>query len=82
MSVVDDRAGDFAGFHGSEGVVDVLEVEGLTASERRLLAHGIVGLAEGTSRHWIHEGLPGAPAELAARVAELAWAGLRGINRD
>jgi len=66
----------------ADAIATLIEVEGLTASERRLLAHGIVGLAEGTSRHWIHEGLPGAPAELAARVAELAWAGLRGINRD
>ena len=66
----------------ADAIATLIEVEGLTAGERRLLAHGIVGLAEGTSRHWIHEGLPGAPGELAARVAELAWAGLRGINRD
>ena len=65
----------------ADSIATLIDVEGLTDSERRLLAHGIVGLAEGTSRHWIHEGLPGHAEELAARVAELAWAGLRGINR-
>ena len=48
--------------------------------QRRLLAHGIVGLAEGTSRHWVANGLTGSPAELADHVAALAWAGLRGIS--
>jgi AcrR family transcriptional regulator len=70
--------------HVEENIADfiaaLIDVEGLSSGERRLLAHGIVGLAEGTSRHWIHEGLPGRPEDLAARVAELAWAGLRGIN--
>lgn len=65
----------------ADTIATLIDVDGLTERERRLLAHGIVGLAEGTSRHWIHEGLPGHPEELAARVAELAWAGLRGINR-
>ena len=65
----------------ADAIATLIDVEGLTPGERRLLAHGIVGLAEGTSRPWIHEGLPGTPDELAALVAELAWAGLRGINR-
>jgi AcrR family transcriptional regulator len=65
----------------ADTIATLIDVEGLEPGERRLLAHGIVGLAEGTSRHWIHSGLPGKPEELAALVAELAWAGLRGINR-
>jgi AcrR family transcriptional regulator len=47
---------------------------------RRLLAHGVVGLAEATSRHWVGRGLDLEPDRMAARVAELAWAGLRGIH--
>jgi AcrR family transcriptional regulator len=64
----------------ADAVAALIEVEGLPADERRLLAHGIVGLAEGTSRHWLRDRTPADPDELAARVAELAWAGLRGVN--
>ena len=67
-----------------ESVADIIatliDVPGLPEDERMLLAHGIVGLAEGTSRHWLRSHGPGDPAELAARVSELAWAGLRGIE--
>ena len=61
-------------------IATLIAVEGLDAERRRLLAHGIVGLAEGTSRHWIIDGAPGDPDTLAAQVAELAWAGLRGVR--
>ena len=47
--------------------------------ERMLLAYGIVGLAEGTSRHWLRSHGPG-DRRARRSVAELAWAGLRGIN--
>jgi hypothetical protein len=45
-----------------------------------VLAHGIVGLAEGISRHCIEHDLEHDPDLLAAQVSELAWAGLRGIH--
>jgi AcrR family transcriptional regulator len=61
-------------------IATLIDVDGLDPNARRLLAHGIVGLAEGVGRHWLHEGLQGDPDELAARIAELAWAGLRGIT--
>jgi AcrR family transcriptional regulator len=60
----------------------LIEVEGLPDEDRRLLAYGIVGLAEGASRHWLLSDASGDPDALAARVAELAWAGLRGISRS
>jgi hypothetical protein len=47
-----------------------------------LLAHGIVGLAEGTSRYWLASGMTGSAEELAAQVAALAWAGLRGVEGE
>ena len=64
----------------ADAVAALIEVPGLRGDDRRLLAHGIVGLAEGTGRHWLRDGATGDPDELAARVAELAWAGLRGLR--
>jgi AcrR family transcriptional regulator len=52
---------------------------------RHILAHGLVGLAEGTSRTWLADGAERSADEadaLARRIAELAWAGLRGVTRD
>jgi AcrR family transcriptional regulator len=49
---------------------------------RRILGHAVVGMAEGTSRYWLINGHDFDPDQLARRIAELAWAGLRGITRD
>jgi AcrR family transcriptional regulator len=65
----------------ADTIAALIDVEGLDEPWRRVLAHGIVGLAEGTSRHWVAGGRIFEPDALAARVAELAWAGLRGIRR-
>jgi len=67
----------------------------LEPEHRLLLAHAVVGMAEGASRHWLEhrreepDGEPaGAPADrggeaevLAARLADFAWAGLRQVHR-
>ena len=63
----------------ADAVAVLIDVDGLDAERQRVLAYGIVGLAEGTSRHWITTGATGDPDVLAAEVANLAWAGLRGI---
>lgn len=63
-------------------ISELIAVDGLADDDRRLLAHGIVGLAEGTSRHWLTDGLELDPDEVAGRVADLAWSGLRGIRSD
>lgn len=71
--------------------VDPLIAAGLAPEHRRLLAYAVVGMAEGASRHWIAarsgEGAPVAdPAtevpQLARRLADLAWAGLRSVHAD
>jgi len=49
---------------------------------RRLLAHGLVGLAEATSRQWVANGRDVDTDVLVRRTAQLAWAGLRGVSRD
>ena len=64
----------------AESIAALIDVEGLEPEERRLLAHGIVGLAEGTSRHWVANGMTGSPEDLAGHVSALAWAGLRAIR--
>jgi AcrR family transcriptional regulator len=65
----------------AQSVAGLIEVEGLDDDDRLLLARGIVGIAEVTSRHSLAN--PTAqpdPDALAHRVANLAWAGLRGIR--
>lgn len=75
--------------------IDPLIAAGLDDEHRRFLAHAVVGMAEGASRHWIEaralgaasgEGPPGGDAaaaqRLAGRLADLAWAGLRAVHPD
>jgi len=49
---------------------------------RRLLAYGVVGLAEATSRHWVLSGRREEVETLSRQVADLTWAGLRGIRPE
>ncbi len=64
----------------ADAIAALIDVEGLDPARRRLLAHGLVGLAEATSRLWQDEGSDADPIELAHHVADLAWRGLRGIG--
>ena len=66
----------------ADRVASLIVVEGLSNDERHVLAYGVVGLAESTSRHWLGLGLgPGLDADAFADiVAQLAWSGLRGIK--
>ena len=64
----------------AEAIATLIDVEGLTTAQRRQLAHGLVGLAEGTSRVWMAEGAEQPADELARLLADLAWRGLRGIR--
>lgn len=66
----------------AEVVAPLIAVEGLADADRLLYAHAIVGLAEGTSRHWQTDDLDLDPDDVAVRVAEMAWSGLRGIRAD
>jgi AcrR family transcriptional regulator len=66
--------------HLAESVASLIEAD-IDADHRRMLAYGLVGMAEGTSRFWVAEDLDIDPLILARQVADLAWAGLRGIHR-
>ena len=65
----------------AETIASLIDVD-VDVEHRQILAHGVIGLAEGTGRRWIAADLDLDPERLAARVAELAWAGLRGVGRD
>ncbi|HMJ75976.1 MAG TPA: TetR/AcrR family transcriptional regulator [Iamia sp.] len=64
----------------AQSVATLIDVEGLADEDRLLLARGIVGIAEVTSRHSLATTPEPDPDALAHRVANLAWAGLRGIR--
>ena len=59
-------------------VAGLIEIDGLNTEERRVLANGVVGIAEGAGRAWIRRTNGLSAERLAELVAELAWAGLRG----
>ncbi|MCL4414706.1 MAG: TetR/AcrR family transcriptional regulator [Acidimicrobiales bacterium] len=77
-------------------LVDTLIDAGLEPEHRRLLAYGVMGMAEQASRYWLENpstGPAGAKegdrtameaeaARMARRIADLAWAGLRAVHRD
>lgn len=66
-----------------EGIAELIAplIEaGIDDDHRRLLAHGLIGLAEGVGRYVTARGLDLDPELSARRVAELAWAGLRGLR--
>lgn len=65
----------------ADRVASLIDIAGLTDEERHVLAFGIVGIAESTSRRWLRLGLgSGDDADaFADQVARLAWSGLRGI---
>jgi AcrR family transcriptional regulator len=52
-----------------------------TEAHRRVLAHGLIGIAEATSRDALTDD-GSDPATLARWVSELAWFGLRGVRAE
>ena len=63
-------------------VSTLIEISG-SPEHRMVLAHALVGIAEGVSRHALTD--PDGtldPDELASWIAELAWFGLRGVRSD
>lgn len=64
----------------ADAIAGLIVVDGLSEERRRLLAYGIVGMAETTCRRWLTGRIDLSPDELAEQVAELAWGGLRGLR--
>ena len=65
---------------GIADMVAPLIEAGVDDQHRRLLAHALVGLAEGVGRDWVAGDLDLDPDLAAVQVGELAWAGLRGVR--
>ena len=65
----------------ADAIAALIEAD-IDDDHRRLLAYGVVGLAEATSRHWVLSGRRDDVDTLSRRVADLTWAGLRGIRSD
>ncbi len=64
----------------AEGVAALIEAD-IDDTHRRVLAYAVVGMAEGVLRHWETERPDIPPEALVRQMAELAWAGLRGVRR-
>ena len=63
-------------------VSTLIEIHG-SDEHRQVLAHAIVGMAEGISRHALTDpDGPHDPDHLADWIAELAWFGLRGVRSE
>jgi AcrR family transcriptional regulator len=72
---------------GIAGVIAHFIDADVDESHRDLLGHAIVGLGEVAGRRWVamqgSQALDPAEAEeMAVRLADLVWAGLRGLPRD
>lgn len=70
--ITDDAASAIAG---------LIETD-IDPAHREMLAHGLVGLAEGASRRLVGNGTPFDPDVVARIVSQLAWAGLRAVDRN
>lgn len=62
-------------------IADLLDPH-IDAGRRLVIAHGILGMAEGTCRLWLGKRLDLDPEELAGQVGELLYGGLHGLNRS
>jgi AcrR family transcriptional regulator len=64
----------------ADTVASLIVVDGLDPVQRRVLAMGIVGMAERAGRYWVRRQLELDADLLAEQIAELAWSGLRGLR--
>lgn len=59
-------------------IADLIALDDVSDEARLVLAHGLVGLAESTGRHWVSATDPTDLSTMVDLVTELAWRGLRG----
>ncbi len=64
----------------AEAIASLIAAD-IDEDHRTLLAYGLVGLAEGTSRRLVAGDIAFDPQRVAAQVADLAYAGLRSVRR-
>ena len=61
--------------------IEPLITADIDASHRRTLAYAIVGMTEAISRRLVEDGATFDPDFVARQVSDLAWAGLRAVQR-
>ena len=61
--------------------IEPLITADIDASHRRTLAYAIVGMTEAISRRLVEDGAKFDPEFVARQVSDLAWAGLRAVQR-
>jgi len=54
----------------------------LDATHLRTLAHGVIGATEGVVRYLLDNNIAFDPDVIGKQVADLVWAGLRGVGRE
>jgi AcrR family transcriptional regulator len=65
----------------AEATASRIRVEGMSEAHRRVLAHGIIGMAEGMMRYWHNGDVEGLDLDdLLADLQALAWGGLRSLS--
>jgi len=65
----------------AQAIAPLIAVD-IDPEHQRTLAQGLVGLAEGVSRHLVERGESFDPDVLGQQIADLAWAGLRAVHRN
>ncbi len=64
-------------------IVALIDVATLPIERRRVVARGIIGLAEATVRYtWFDQDLPIAKATLTNDIINMVWGGVRSIGTD
>lgn len=63
----------------AESIAPLIDA-GLDTDHQRRLAYALVGMSEGLSRHLVWNDEPFDANEVGTQLANLAWAGLRGIQ--
>jgi len=63
----------------AEAIAPLIDA-GLDPLHQRRLAYALVGMSEGLSRHLVMSGEHFDPHEVGTQLANLAWAGLRGVQ--
>lgn len=63
----------------AEAIAPLIDA-GLDVQHQRRLAYALVGMSEGLSRYLVSSGEQFDPHEVGTQLANLAWAGLRGVQ--
>jgi AcrR family transcriptional regulator len=64
----------------AHAIAELIEAD-IDELHQRILGYALVGMAEGAVRHALADGVALEPARMARQLADLGWAGLRGVRR-